>query len=168
MFSSMRPTKIACVSMILWCVPLSHANESHAKPLPPGVLQAMANDEKEYCNQSTEGLTNTCREKFRANLLWRTLELTPGKRIGFLVENHNLGACGTAGCSLYLFVEEKKGSFIQVLGQDGDVGYLESIAVLTSITTGHFDILKVWADGKNRTIYTWSERRYLPQSDRSK
>lgn len=80
-----------------------------------------------------------------------------------MVENHNVGACGSIGCSLYLFVRQQDRTFLQVLGTNGETGALADTKVLTDLTKGHFNILKTWRDGKNYTLYQWNGVRYAPQ-----
>jgi hypothetical protein len=75
------------------------------------------------------------------------------------VENRNIGACGSAGCSLSLFLETAKGAFTQVLGQQGDVG---DVNVLKSVTNSYYDLQKIWDDGETTTLYKWNGRRYTP------
>jgi hypothetical protein len=71
-----------------------------------------------------------------------------------------MGACGTAGCSLYLFVQQPDAKFVQILGTNGETGALGDIRVLKDITKGHYAIQKTWRDGKTRTIYSWDGARY--------
>jgi hypothetical protein len=57
--------------------------------------------------------------------MWREVELSPQERAAFLIENHNIGACGSAGCTLYVFVQEWNAKFVQILSTTGDVGDLD-------------------------------------------
>jgi len=77
-----------------------------------------------------------------------------------LVQNNNTGFCGTAGCALRLFIIETDGRFAQILGRDGEVGSLDQVRVLKTITHGHFDIQKGWRDDKRHTIYRWQGSGY--------
>jgi hypothetical protein len=129
------------------------------KSLPPRVLNALVEDEKVYCDQFLGDFRKDCRQEFRRNLLWLELEIAPSEN-AILVENHNTGACGSAGCSLYLFVEQPDGRFVQVLGTNGEVGAIKEIKVLKDITKGHYNIQKTWHDGKTQTLYLWNGRRY--------
>jgi hypothetical protein len=92
--------------------------------------------------------------------LWRQLLIAPSGQAAILVESKNMGSCGSAGCSLYLFVRQPDGEFIQVLGMQGDTGALERIKVLKTVTEDHYNIQKTWADGKTHTIYQWNGMRY--------
>lgn len=71
-----------------------------------------------------------------------------------------MGQCGSAGCTLYLFVLQSDGKVTQVLGPQGDIGELGRITVLKTLTEGHYDIEKKWSDGKTSTIYKWHGLRY--------
>jgi hypothetical protein len=131
---------------------------TEANPLPPGVFKALAADESEYCDQfeSKKG----CEESFRTNLMWRELTVTPQGRAAILVENRNISFCGSAGCSLSLFIGEADSQFMQVLGTIGDVGAIDRLAILKTVTNGFYDIQKTWANGKTRTIYRWTGAQY--------
>lgn len=72
----------------------------------------------------------------------------------------NMGSCGSAGCSLYLFAKQSDGRFVQVLGTQGGVGHLEQVKLLSDVTKGHYDIQKIWADGKTKSTYRWNGIRY--------
>ena len=139
---------------------LPQAENTQPKSLPSGVLQALARDEKDYCDQFLGELKNNCKQTFRANLMWREVELSqPHERTAFLIEIHNMGACGSAGCTLYLFVQQDA-KFVQILGIHGDVGDLDSVRVLKSATRGYYDIQKTQRNGKTATIYKWDGKRY--------
>ena len=127
--------------------------------LPLGVLKALASNEAEYCDHY-ENRTG-CHQKFRANLLSRRLSLTPSGRTAILIESHVVGSCGSAGCSLYLFFQQPNGKFSQILGTQGDVGALESIKVLKTVSNGWHNLQKNWADGKSHTKYQWNGVRYV-------
>lgn len=135
-------------------------NGAVSKSLPSGVLKALAADEAEYCDQFISDFKNDCEQTFRANLLWRELPLAPLGRTAILVENRNMGFCGSAGCALRLFIEQPDAQFAQTLGKDGEVGTLERIEVLKTIANGHYNLQKTWADGMTHTIYRWNGERY--------
>jgi hypothetical protein len=134
-------------------------NEHHTQRLPNGVLKAMAGDERDYCHQWLGEYRKSCGEKFRHNLLWRELVITPSGERAILVENPNLGACGSAGCALSLFAQRGKHHYDQLLGE---LGKLTAIAVLNTITNGYYDLQKTWADGTTNSKYRWDGRRYSP------
>jgi hypothetical protein len=131
-----------------------------AQGLPRGILKTMAGDEKAYCDQWLGSDRKDCRQKFRRNLWWRRLPITPSGKMAFLVENRNMGACGSAGCSLSLFVETAKDVFTQILGRQGDVGNVVRLNVLKTVHHGYYDLQKTWADGETTTVYKWNGRRY--------
>ena len=133
---------------------------TEVNPLPEGILHALAADESEYCDEFEGNFKKGCEETFRINLMWRELPVEPRAAPAVLVENSNRGFCGSAGCALSLFVERKNGQFAQALGTDGEVGSLDKVEVLKTITDGHYDIQKTWADGRTRTIYRWRGSRY--------
>ncbi len=130
------------------------------KPLPPRVLKALAADEAEYCDEFEDDFKKGCEETFRINLMWRELPVAPRGLPAVLVENRNTGFCGSAGCALSLFIQQLDAQFTQTLGKDGDVGALDRVTVLKTITDGHYNIQKTWADGKTHTIYRWRGSRY--------
>jgi len=134
--------------------------KTEAKPLPSGVLKALAADEAEYCDQFEDDFKKGCEEMFRINLMWRELPVAPRGLSAILVENRNGAFCGSAGCALSLFIQQPDAEFAQTLGKDGDVGTLDRVAVLKTITDGHYNIQKTWADGKTHTIYRWRGSRY--------
>ena len=130
------------------------------KPLPPGVLKALAGDEAEYCDKFEGDFKKGCEETFRINLMWRELRIAPQGLPAILVENRNVGFCGSAGCALSLFIAQPDAKFLQTFGKDGEVGDLDGVKTLKTITDGHYDIRKTWADGKTYTIYRWKGSRY--------
>jgi hypothetical protein len=136
------------------------AENMKPKSLPSGVLQALVRDEKDYCDQFSGEFKKNCKQTFRANLMWREVELSPQGRAAFLIENHNIGACGAAGCTLYVFLQQRNAKFVQILGTTGDVGDLDSVIVLKSASGGYYDIQKTWRDGTTETIYRWDGKRY--------
>jgi hypothetical protein len=133
---------------------------TEVKPLPPGVLKALASDEAEYCDEFEGDFRKGCEETFRINLMWRELPVAPRGLPAILVENRNAAFCGSAGCALSLFIQQPDAQFAQTLGKDGDVGEVERVSVLKAITDGHYNIQKTWADGKTHTIYRWRGSRY--------
>jgi hypothetical protein len=134
---------------------------TRSKSLPTALIQALSGDEKAYCEQFLGDFRKGCHRTFRANLSWRELVISPSGEAGILVENGNTGFCGTAGCSIYLFVQQPAGSFLQVLGRRGDIGTLTRVAVLNEITRGHYDVQVTWSDGKTHTRYRWNGARYV-------
>jgi hypothetical protein len=99
--------------------------------------------------------------------LWDELVVTPQGRTAILVENHNIGACGSAGCTLYLFLQRQDMAFVQVLGAYGEVGALHQVNAMKSVSGGYYNIQKTWRDGKTRTIYGWDGERYSAYKSRS-
>lgn len=150
--------RLITVMLFAFQAGLGSKNGGGSKTLPLGVLKALSAEEKSFCDQFED--KKNCAQKFRVNLLWRELEIAPARPVAFLVENHNLGACGSAGCSLFLFVQERDGEFVQVLGMDGDIGELNRIKALKDTMQGHYKIQKTWADGKTNTTYVWNGSRY--------
>jgi transglycosylase-like protein len=130
---------------------------TEAKPLPSGVLKALAADEAEYCDEFEDDFKKGCEETFRINLMWRELPVAPRGLPAILVENRNTGFCGSAGCALSLFIQQPDAQFFQTLEE---VGALDRVTVLKTITDGHYNIQKTWADGKTHTIYRWRGSRY--------
>jgi hypothetical protein len=154
-------SKIAGAVAIVTCICVSlQADSVKSKRLPPEIVKALASNEKDYCDQFLGDYKKGCHETFRANLLWHELEVAPKGRIAFLVENQNMGFCGSAGCSLYLFVQQPDAKYVQALGKNGDVGELNRVTILKTVTAGYYDIQKTWRDGKTRTIYRWDGQRY--------
>ncbi len=133
---------------------------TEAKPLPSGVLKALASDEAEYCDKFEDDFKKGCEETFRTNLMWRELPVTPRGLPAILVENRNAGFCGSAGCALGLFIQRPDTQFDQTLEKDGEVGNLDRVTVLKTTTEGHYNLQKTWADGKTHTIYRWRGSRY--------
>jgi hypothetical protein len=133
------------------------------KPLPPAIFKALAADEAEYCDEFEGDFKKGCAETFRINLMWRELPLALRGLSAILVENRNTGFCGSAGCALSLFIQQPDAQFAQTLGRDGEVGTLDRVSVLKTITDGHHNIQKTWADGKTHTIYRWSGSRYFAE-----
>ena len=134
---------------------------STAKTLPEGVLKGLAHEAKEYCeDQFVEGFRKGCETKFAAHLRWRELSMTPSGETAVLVENDNLGFCGSSGCALYLLVQQKDTKFTQVLASHGGMGTLERVTVLKETTRGHYDIQVMWSDRKNRSVYHWDGSQY--------
>ncbi len=154
-----KASVVALVTCI--CMSVQESTAKSSKGLPPGIIKALAKDEQEYCDQFE--VKKSCHQKFRANLVWRELFITPSGQSAFLVESYNMGFCGSAGCSLYLFVRQSDANFVQVLGNSGGVGTLGHVKVLKSLTEGHYDIKKTWRDGKTTTIYRWDGARYSAQ-----
>ena len=153
--------KKAFVVAFMTCICVSlQADSAKSKSLPLGIVKALAGNEKDYCDQFLGDYKKGCHQTFRANLLWQEVEVAPQGRTGFLVENHNMGFCGSAGCSLYLFVQQADAKFVQVLGKNGDVGALDRVTVLKTVSAGYYDIQKMWRDGMTRTIYRWDGQRY--------
>ncbi|MGB2671605.1 MAG: hypothetical protein WA621_15060 [Candidatus Acidiferrum sp.] len=133
-----------------------------SKILPEGILKTLADTEKEYCeDQFGDRYEKGCAEKFAANLKWAELIITPKGQTAILVENENLGFCGTAGCAMYLFVQKADTRFVQVLGKQGDIATLKRFAVLKKISNGHYDVQVTWSDGRTHTTYRWSGAQYV-------
>jgi hypothetical protein len=135
--------------------------QSTAKPLPGGVLEGLAREAKGYCeDQFVAGFRKGCETKFAAHLRWRELSITPSGETAVLVENDNLGFCGTAGCALYLLVRQKNTKFTQVLSSNGGLGTLDRVSVMRKITKGHYNIQVTWSDRKTRSVYQWDGSQY--------
>jgi hypothetical protein len=133
---------------------------TEANPVPTGALKALAADEKEYCDEFEGDFKKGCAESFRTNLIWRDLPVTPQGRVAILVENRNISFCGSAGCALRLFIAQADGQFVQTLGTEGEVGAIDRLAILKTVTNGFYDIQKTWADRKTSTTYRWNGSRY--------
>jgi len=133
-----------------------------AKGLPMGVVQAMASDQKDFCDQWLGSYRKGCRNKFRENLWRRRLVIAPSGTEAILVDSRNRGYCGSAGCSLYLFKQASSMAFIQILGREriGEVGTLAQVKVLEATTNGYYDLQKTWADEETTTVYKWDGSRY--------
>jgi hypothetical protein len=140
------------------CVCLSQQVRAKSRELPPGILAALAADEKSYCDQFLGDYKKGCQKTFRENLSWRELLIAPSGQTAILVQNGE--SCGTAGCALSLFIQQSDTNFAQVLGTDGEVGTLSSVNVLKAVTNGHYNIQKTWHDGKTQTLYLWDGLRY--------
>jgi hypothetical protein len=125
-------------------------------------VKALASDEKNYCDQWLGSYRRGCSEKFRQNLRWRRLLITPSGKEAILVESRNMGDCGSAGCSLSLFAQRSGGAFTQILGRESDVGNVARLRVLETVTNRYYDLEKTWADGETTTVYKWDGRRYSP------
>ena len=136
--------------------------DSGAKDLPHGVLKALAAEAQEYCEEQFEqGFRKGCENKFAEHLRWCELAITPSGQTAVLVENDNLGFCGSGGCALYLLVQQKDAKFTQVLASHGGVGTIERVTVLKKTTRGHYDIQVMWNDRKSRSVYQWDGSQYL-------
>ena len=136
------------------------AQAEKTKSLPSGTLSALASDEAAYCDQYLDEWKKSCHQTFRSNLRWHEVVITPSGQTAILVENHNLGSCGSAGCSLYLFLQQQDEKFIQILDKHGETGALDEIERLKTLTNGHYDLQKTWRDGQTKTIYRWNGKRY--------
>ncbi|MCU1243897.1 MAG: Penicillin-binding protein [Candidatus Acidoferrum typicum] len=130
---------------------------TEVNPLPPGVLEALVADETEYCDRFEDHFNKSCKEEFRINLMWRELPVAPRGLPAILVENRNAGFCGSAGCALDLFIQQQDGHYAQALEE---VGNVDRITALKTVTDGYYNIQKTWADGKTHTIYRWKGSRY--------
>jgi len=141
---------------------LAQTNPVASGNLPQGVLKApqLANEEKEYCDSVRN--KSGCHDAFRAKISWRELRITPSGTVAILTEITNEESCGSSGCSLYLFLKRPDGNFVQILG-DGDIGSLNQVSVLKSITNGYYDLQKTESDGKTRDNYRWKGSRYVLQ-----
>jgi membrane peptidoglycan carboxypeptidase len=100
---------------------------TEGKPLSPGVTKALAEDTAIYCDQFDDYFKKGCEETFLVNLLWRELSVTPEGLPAVLVENRNMGFCGSAGCSLSLFILRRDSQYVQALGTSGEVGNLDEV-----------------------------------------
>lgn len=157
----MRLSTIAFGALALLNCPLPQTDRTPPHTLPTGVLKQLAGEAKEYCeDQFAEGFRKGCEKKFAAHLRWRELSITPSGKSAILVENDNLGFCGSGGCALYLFVQQKSMKFTQVLGSEGGLGTLERVTVLKKITNGHYDIRVTWSDAKTHSVYQWDGSQY--------
>jgi len=155
----MRLSELVIGIPLLICVP---PQTSPIKALPNGVLSKLTVLEREYCeDQFGDKFKKGCDRKFAANLKWQEVAITPTGESAILVENQNLGFCGSAGCALYLFVQKADTSYVQVLGTQGDIGTLKRFKVLEEITKEHFNVQVTWSDGKTHSIYRWNGSRYI-------
>jgi Transglycosylase len=132
---------------------------TEANPLPVGVLKALSADEAEYCDEFEADFRKGCAETFRTNLRWREFPVTP-QSYTILVENRNTGFCGSAGCALCLFVAATDGQFVQVFGTNGEVGSIDRVAVLKTVTNGFYDIQKTWSDKTTHENFRWTGTKY--------
>jgi hypothetical protein len=145
------------VFMLMLACSLMWTQQEPLKSLPAGVLNAMHEDEAQRCKQVSGRFEKNCHHNFISHLRWRELRLTPLGKTGILVENTNQGFCGSAGCAVSLFIQEKHTSFIEVLDEIGTLG---SVKVLKTITKGHYDLEKTWSDQKTRIVYRWEGSLY--------
>ena len=157
-----RPRIALAIALIeLLCqVSLGQRQSRSKKQLPAGVLRALTADETDFCDQCLSSNKKSCRDVFRHNLLWRKLVISPAGQEAFLVENHNEGACGSAGCALFLLVL-RDGQYRNGFGlKDGLVGDVGGTIVRDTVTKGYFD-LEV-TEGKDKVLYRWDGLRYYP------
>jgi hypothetical protein len=133
---------------------------TEANPLPVGVLKALSADEAEYCDEFEADFRKGCAETFRTNLRWREFPVTPQSYTAILVENRSIGFCGSAGCALCLFVAATDGQFVQVFGTNGEVGSIDRVAVLKTVTNGFYDIQKTWSDKTTHENFRWTGTKY--------
>ena len=161
----MRSLATVLTTLLLNC-PQPQTNPAEPKALSDGVLRELARAEQQYCeDQFGDRYRKGCDKKFASNLKWLEVVVTPAGQPAILVENQNLGFCGTAGCSLYLFVQKADTSYVQILGRQGDVGTLKRFAVLKEITKDHYDVQVTWSDGKGHSIYRWNGTRYATSGE---
>jgi hypothetical protein len=140
----------------------SAPQEAPLTALPAGVLKKLDTVQKLYCeDQFGDRYKKGCDKKFAGNLKWIELPITPMGQNAILIENDNLGFCGSGGCALYLFVQQPDASFAQVLGTNGDMGTLKRFAVLKTVSKGYYDVQITWTDRKTKTTYRWSGSRYV-------
>lgn len=133
---------------------------TEANPLPVGVLKALSADTVEYCDEFEADFRKGCAETFRTNLRWREFPVTPQGYTAILVENRNTGFCGSAGCALCLFVAATDGQFVQVFGTNGEVGSIDHVAVLKTVTNGFYGIQKTWSDETTHENFRWTGTKY--------
>jgi hypothetical protein len=148
---------IRTVALVVCAVSLQTLTTAQIKSLPTGVIKALSDDEAQCCKAVSGKFEKGCDQRFVANLHWRELQITPSRETGILVENRNAGFCGSAGCSLNLFVQRRNGKYVEVFDE---VGSLERIQVLKTVTKGHYDLKKTWAHREGKTIYTWDGSAY--------
>ena len=157
----MRLSTIALAALALLNFPFPQTDQTAPNNLPTGVLKQLTHERKEYCeDQYGDRFKKGCDKEFAGHFRWRELPITPSGESAILVENDNLGFCGSGGCALYLFVQQKNMAFTQVLGATGGLGTLKGVAVLTKITNGHYDIRVTWSDGKTHSLYQWDDWHY--------
>jgi hypothetical protein len=156
----MRLSMIAFAALALLNSLFPQTDQTAPRNLPTGVLKQLVHEEREYCeDQYGDRFKKGCAKEFGAHLRWRELSITSTGESAILVENDNLGFCGSGGCALYLFIQ-KGVTFTQVLGADGGLGTLERVTVLKRISNGHYDIRVVWSDGKTHSLYQWDGWHY--------
>lgn len=148
------------VMMILFPRLLRPADHAQSKELPPIVLKALDTDEAELCKRVSGEFEKSCHQTFIAHLRWRKLQLGPSGQAGILVENRNRGFCGSAGCALHLFAQQSEDSFDEVLDE---VGALENMKPLKTVTKGYYDLRKTSSNRKTQTIYRWDGSIYSPE-----
>ena len=148
-------------SCLLATIALGQTVRHGTHTLPRGVMEAMWSSEKDYCEQGRGTPGSDCHKKFGQNLRWEKVVITPAGDIAILIENRNTDYCGSGGCSLLMFVAASSGHFAQVFDEIGD---LARIRVLDTMTRGHFDLRKTWADGHTKTIYKWNGNLYSAAS----
>ena len=133
---------------------------TEANPLPVGVLKALGAVEAEYCDEFEGDFRKGCADTFRTNLMWREFPVTPRGYTAILVENRNTGFCGSAGCALSLFIAASDGQFVQVLGTNGEVGSIDRVAVLKTVTNGFYGIQKTRSGGTTHESFRWTGTQY--------
>ncbi|HEY6972655.1 MAG TPA: hypothetical protein VJA94_25830 [Candidatus Angelobacter sp.] len=149
--------RLAAALLITCAWPLLWSADVRVQRLPAGILNALSEDEAQSCRQVSGKFEKSCHRNFLSHLRWRELLLTPSGTAGVLVENRNQGFCGSAGCALYLFVAKPDRSFVVALDE---IGTVQSVKVLKTITRGHYDLKKTWSDGKTIVIYRWDGSLY--------
>jgi hypothetical protein len=157
-FDMVIPYTFGVLALVMCCLSL-HGDSPTSKHLPPGVLKALALAEKAYCDHFED--KTGCHRTFRGNLAWHELVIAPSGQTAFLVENRE--SCGSAGCALSLFLKQPDAKYVQVLGTGGEIGTLESVSVLKTVTGDHYNIQKTWHDRKTQTLYLWDGLRYSAQ-----
>jgi hypothetical protein len=135
----------------------SQLGQAKTPELPSEVLASLAPHEAQYCSECQ---FPDCHQTFRKNLLWQDLIITPSQDKAVLVEIHNMGFCGSTGCPIYLFEFKANGKTVQILGKNGEIGSLSTVTPMAGVTRNHYELLKIWSDGKTRSIYRWKGSRY--------
>jgi hypothetical protein len=148
---------LAAIALVAFVCVAALGQAPKSTRLPRGILAA---NENAYCEQFLADRKKNCHHDFRVNLLWRQLKIAPS-RTAILVENRNRGACGSAGCSLYLFIQQPDARFAQILGTGSETGKLDEISILKNMTGDHFNLQKTWRDGRTQTLYQWNGVRYI-------
>jgi hypothetical protein len=157
----MRLSGIALTALALLHGPFPQTDHTPPHTVPTGVLRQFAAEEKEYCeDQYGDRFKKGCDKEFAAHLRWRELSITPSGESAILVENDNFGFCGSGGCALHLFVQQKNMKFTQVLGSEGGLGTIERVTILKKLTNGHYDIRVTWSDAKTHSVYQWDGSQY--------